>query len=114
RSKVRYGSECRLRKAKSKSLIGKEKESRTLEKWPTEGSAKIILPFFSLRQGRAVCIAVEPVVSVENVIPDIVESTPMHLICAGSGDDRNLRSWGASKFRSICRCLDPKLLHSIN
>src|SRR6266851_5571103 len=111
RGNIRDSAEGGLRQAKTQALIGEEKECSIFNEWPTERSTKIILPLLTLRQAVSV---IEPVVGIQNVIPEIVEHGAVKAIGARASDDRNLPTRSTPKFRRVRRGLNTELLHGVN
>src|SRR5579864_1432309 len=63
----------RIGQSQSQPLVRKKEEAASFCNWAAERPAEVILAFSCLRQSRPICISIEPVVRIENVIPEIVE-----------------------------------------
>src|SRR5207245_4404004 len=100
-----------LRKTKAKPLVRKEEKRTIFQNLTSERSSKIVLPLFWLRLFREVG---EPIVSIKQIISQIVECRTVKLIRSRARNDGNLPSGCTAKFGRIRRSLYAEFLQGIH
>ena len=77
----------------------------------TQHAAEIVLAFRSFGLGRGVD---KPVVRVQIVIAEVLESETVELVGARTRDHQNLTSRLSAIFRRVCRSFYSELLQRVN
>lgn|SRR6266536_4974071 len=108
------GRNCRYRSrrlAQPKPFEREEKERPVPYNRPTDNTTKIILPFLCSCQAAAVG---EPVVCVQDIVPQVVEQRTVKIICARAGEELYLPAGRPAELWRKTGSLNLEFLQSVN